>query len=122
MLLNMATEGGAEMALKKKQLEAIELLVTSPYKTYNMISEELGINRETLRRWRNTEEFQIALQARLQETWKAAEALAVNTMINLCSEGDFKASKYILDSLGYAPAQKIEADVSTNINIVIEED
>lgn len=110
------------MALKKKQLEAIEQLVTSPYKTYNMISDELGISRETLRRWRNTEEFQIALQARLQETWKAAEALAVHTMINLCNEGDFKASKYILDSLGYAPTQKIEADVSTNINIVIEED
>ena len=29
--------------------------------------------------------------------------------------------EYILDSLGYAPAQKIEADVSTDINITIGE-
>ena len=42
-------------------------------------------------------------------------------MRNLAIDGDFKASKYILDSLGYAPAQKIEADVKTDINITIEE-
>lgn len=111
------------MALKKKQLEAIELLVTAPGKTYNEISEELGINRETLRRWRGTEEFQTALQAKLEETWKAAEALAVNTMIHLCQEGDFKASKYILDSLGYAPTTKLDASVNgeLSINITVDE-
>lgn len=111
------------MALKKKQLEAIELLVTAPHKTYNMVSDELGISRETLRRWRSTEEFQNALQAKLEETWKAAEALAVNTMISLCQEGDFKASKYILDSLGYAPTTKLDANVNgeLSINITVDE-
>jgi hypothetical protein len=54
--------------------------------------------------------------------WADSESIAVNTMINLASDGDFKASKYILDSLGYAPTTKIEADVShNNINITIEE-
>jgi hypothetical protein len=42
-------------------------------------------------------------------------------MINLAENGDFKASKYILDSLGYAPAQKIEAELTTDIVINIEE-
>jgi len=112
------------MALKRKQLEAIEILVTQPHKSYCMISQELGINRETLRRWRANEEFQAALQAKLEETWKAAEALAVNTMINLCGEGDYKAAKYILDSLGYAPTTKVDANVNgeISINISIDED
>ena len=39
----------------------------------------------------------------------------------LASTGDFKASKYILDSMGYAPAQKIEAEVKNDIVINIEE-
>ena len=52
---------------------------------------------------------------------KLAEETGVNrnTMRNLADEGDFKASKYILDSLGYAPTTKIEADVSNDIFITI---
>ena len=41
-------------------------------------------------------------------------------MIELAKEGNFNANKYILDSLGYAPAQKIEAEVNNDINITIE--
>jgi hypothetical protein len=41
-------------------------------------------------------------------------------MRNLASNGDYKASAYILNSLGYAPAQKIEADIHSDIEIVIE--
>jgi hypothetical protein len=42
-------------------------------------------------------------------------------MIELANDGNFNANKYILDSLGYAPTTKIEADVKQDINIVIEE-
>ena len=47
--------------------------------------------------------------------------MAMETMQNLARGGDFKAAKYILDSLDYAPAQKIEADVKTDIVINIDE-
>ena len=47
--------------------------------------------------------------------------MAMEMMQNLARKGEFKANKYILDSLGYAPAQKIEADVKTDINITVEE-
>jgi hypothetical protein len=30
-------------------------------------------------------------------------------------------NKYILDSLGYAPAQKIQADINSDIQITIED-
>ena len=67
------------------------------------------------------QEFQEELKNRLSEQWQDSERIAVSTMQMLASEGDFKASKYILDSLGYAPAQKIEADVhSTDIIINID--
>ena len=45
----------------------------------------------------------------------------METMLSLVRDGDFKAAKYVLDSQGYAPAQKIEASVSNDININIEE-
>lgn len=110
------------MALNAKQLKAIELLVYSPYKTLNMIAQESGVSRDTLHRWRNdTPEFMEALDKAIKERWRNAEALAVNGMIDLAKEGNFQALKYMLDNMNYKPVEKIEANVSTDINIVIEE-
>lgn len=109
------------MALNAKQLELLEAMISYPELSNVKLAEKLGINNKTVGKWRKLEEFDIELKKKLQEQWKDAERLAQETMISLCREGDFKASKYILDSLGYAPAQKIEADVHTDINICIDE-
>lgn len=109
------------MALNAKQLELIEAMISYPELSNVKLAEMLGINNKTVGKWRKLEEFDIELKKKLQAQWQDAERLAQETMISLCREGDFKASKYILDSLGYAPAQKIEADVHTDINICIEE-
>ena len=109
------------MALNNKQLKAIELLVYQPHMTLNMVCKEVDVSRDTLHRWRNdNEEFKTALDKAIKERWKAAETVAVNTMINLCSEGNFQAAKYMLDNLGYKPVEKMEAKVDGSTNIVIE--
>lgn len=109
------------MALNAKQLELIEALLAHPHISDVKVAKEIGINNKTVGVWKKKPEFQEELKRRLQEQWKDAERLAQDTMLSLAREGDFKASKYILDSLGYAPAQKIEADINTDINITIEE-
>lgn len=112
------------MALNNKQIKAIELLVYSPHMTQNMIAQEVGVHRDTIRRWREeTPEFQEALDKATKDRWKAAEQMAVNGMINLCSEGNFQAIKYMLDNLGYKPEDKTKLTMEGNldININIEE-
>ena len=42
-------------------------------------------------------------------------------MQSLARAGDFKANKYILDSLGYAPTQRVEATISQDIVINIDD-
>ena len=104
------------MALNNKQLKAIELLVYQPYMTQNMIAQEVGVHRDTIRRWREeTPEFKAELKKAIQNRWEAAESLAVNSMIALASEGNFQAAKYICDSLGYKPVDKIEANVKSDV-------
>lgn len=107
------------MALKPKQIKLIEAIITYPSAPNTELAELVGVNRNTVSTWRRSEEFQKELDKRIKEIWKDSEAIAVATMRNLATEGDFKASKYILDSLGYAPAQRIEAEVSSDINITI---
>lgn len=96
-------------------------MLANPMMSDVKLAQTLNINNKTVGVWRKLPEFQEELKARLQEKWKGAERIAQETMINLASNGDFKASKYILDSLDYAPTQKIEADLTTNVVINIEE-
>lgn len=110
------------MALKARQLACIEAMLAFPSASYADLAEMVGCNRNTITEWKRNTEFMEEYRRRLRETWKDAEGIAVKTMIKLADEGDFKASKYILDSFDYAPAQKIEADVKTDIVINIDDD
>ena len=111
------------MALNAKQKAFIEALLANPSLTNVEAAELIGINRNTVTQWKRNPEIAEELDRRLKEKWKDSERLAMETMLKLAGNGDFKASKYILDSLGYAPTQKVEADVkgSMDINISIED-
>ena len=111
------------MALKPKQIELLEAMLAHPMATDVSLAELLNLNNKTVGKWRKEPEFQEELKKRLAEQWKNAESLAQKKMIQLADEGNFYANKYILDSLGYAPTQKIEADVKNDIIInIIGED
>ena len=109
------------MALTAKKLELLEMMLSNPMATDVKLAELLSLNNKTVGKWRKEPDFQEEMKKRLAEQWKNAESLAQKKMIELANDGCFQANKYILDSLGYAPAQKIEADISTDINITIEE-
>lgn len=110
------------MALKPKQIELLETMLANPMMPDTKLAELLDLNNKTVGKWRKMPEFQEEMKKRLQEQWKNAESLAQKKMIELANEGCFQANKYILDSLGYAPTQRIEADVKTDIVIEIGED
>lgn len=108
------------MALKAKQIELLEAMLAHPMMPDTKLAELLELNNKTVGKWRKEPEFQEELKKRLAEQWKNAERLAQQRMIELADGGNFNANKYILDSLGYAPTQHIQADITTEININIE--
>ena len=109
------------MALKPKQRELLEAMLAHPMMSDVKLAELLEINNKTVGVWKRLPEFKEELDFRLKEQWKESERIAVNKMRELASNGNFNANKYILDSLGYAPTQKIEAEVNQTIEINIEE-
>ena len=115
-----ASESRTRKTLSAKQLEAIEFLMDNPDLSYEAAAEMLGIARKTLYNWRHNELFKNELDRRLKDRWKDSERLAIDTMINLCKIGDFKAAKYILDYQGYGAPNKVE--VQGNIPLVISND
>lgn len=109
------------MGLKPRQAELLELMLANPMMSDVKLAELMGLNNKTVGVWRKKPEFQEEMKKRLAEQWKDAERLAQKKMIELAEDGCFQANKYILDSLGYAPTQKIEADINSDIVINIEE-
>lgn len=109
------------MALKPRQYELLEAMLANPMLPDTVIAQQLGINNKTVGVWRKLPEFQEELKKRLADKWKDAERTAMETMLSLVREGDFKAAKYVLDSQGYAPTQKIEADIHNDIVINLED-
>lgn len=109
------------MALTKRQKNLIEYMLAHPDKPETVCARECEVPNSTYFDWKKKGEFTEELDRRLKEQWKDAERLAVDKMIAMAAEGCFQANKYILDNLGYKPAEKIEANVSTDINITIEE-
>ena len=109
------------MALTARKIELLEAMLANPLLSDVKLAELLNLNNKTVGKWRKEPEFQEEMKLRLAEQWKNAESLAQKKMIELANDGCFQANKYILDSLGYAPAQKIEADINTDIVINIED-
>ena len=109
------------MALTAKRLELLEAMLAHPNLSDVKLGQLLNLNNKTVGKWRKEEEFQEEMRKRLQAQCKDAERLAQRKMIELANDGNFQANKYILDSLGYAPTQKIEAEINSEINITIEE-
>ncbi|MBR5823813.1 MAG: hypothetical protein IKY67_06690 [Paludibacteraceae bacterium] len=109
------------MALKQRQLAYIEFLLANPLLTNTEAGEKIGVSRNTISKWKDNPEFKEEYKKRLKEKWEDSELMAMEMMQKLARDGNFQASKYILDSQGYAPTTKIEADINADINIVIEE-
>lgn len=109
------------MALTAKRMELLEAMLANPMMSDVKLGELLNLNNKTVGKWRKEPEFQEEMKKRLEVQWKDAESLAQKRMIELADGGCFQANKYILDSLGYAPAQRIEADLKTDIEITIGE-
>lgn len=110
------------MALNKKQKMALELLTSGEAMTLKEVAEAVDVNEKTLWRWRNEPEyamFQEELNRINDERWKAAVDAARQGAIKLCKDGNQKMIEFVLKNEGYNPTQKVEADVSTDIEINI---
>ena len=109
--------------LTPKQRVALELLTNGQGLSYKAIAEQAGVNQNTLWRWRNEPEF-VHFQAELErinnDRWMATVDAARQAAFDLCKHGNQRMVEFVLKNEGYNPTQKVEAELSNDINISIE--
>lgn len=110
--------------LTEKQLLALELLTCGKGLRYKDIAEQVGVDVRTLWEWRKGADF-LHFQQRFdeinQERWIATVDAARQAALRLCEKDNQKMVEFVLKNEGYNPTTKVEAEVSTNIEINIEE-
>lgn len=91
---------------------------------YKDIAEEVGVSVKTLWEWRNGSDFvnfQEELDKVNEQRWLATIDIARRSAQKLCEDGNQKMVEFVLKNAGYNPSQKVEAEISTDINITIED-
>lgn len=104
-----------EKGLTKKQAKYIDAALANPQLPQAEVARMCNIHPNTISEWKHDAAFVKALDEGLMEQWKDLKRAAQDSMAALVAEANFQACKYVLDSNGYAPTQKIEATVDTNI-------
>ena len=114
-------KAGDYMALKPSQRKAAELMAMFPNMTFDDIATEVNVNKKTLWQWRKKEEFILYYQNLCKDRFRELEGLAVHKLKENALKGNQKAIEYILNYCGYQSTTKIEAELNTDINLIIEE-
>lgn len=113
---------GKRKNLTEKQMKALGLLTCGKGLTYTAIAQEVGVDRDTIWRWLNQNDlFKEAYKKINDERWKCLVDSARESAKRLVDKDNEKMVEFILKNEGYNPAQKVEADLHTDINITIEE-
>lgn len=115
----MATK---RQTLSAKQKLALELLTCGKGLKYKDICEQVNITPKTLWEWRTSKDFvmfQQELERLNEQRWLATVDAAREGALKLCENGNQKMIEFVLKNEGYNPAQKVEADVSSDVTITI---
>ena len=108
------------MALKIKQKALAELMILKPELTNVEYAKEVVIDPKTLYKWKKMDEFQAYIEELCKDKFKDLEKLAIEKLRDNINKGNQKAIEYTLDYLGYKATQKVEAELTNDININIE--
>jgi len=98
---------------------ALEMVRENPGISLTQVANAIGIASRTIESWkyRNTHNWNERYAETLHEAFSALEGPAIEAMSRLIEKDNFQAAKYILDNRNYGAAQKIQADVNTDITI-----
>ena len=109
--------------LTDKQKLALELLTNGQGLSYKAVAEQVEIDPKTLWRWRNEPafaHFQAELENINTQRWMATVDAARQAAFDLCKNGNQRMVEFVLKNEGYNPTQKVEAELTNDININIE--
>lgn len=106
---------------KERQENLLQYWIEHPNECYSEIAEHVGVPEKTFMHWRTYPDFMERYHELCKEKFGKLEALAMKNLKDRLELKDWKATKYVLDGLGYQAVQKVDISTDNVITISIEE-
>lgn len=107
--------------MTKKQRLLVEALALNPTLSDAEVCRKFDVTCASVCRWRQMPEFAEALKKRQEEVWSEYGDKCRKFMFDLASNGDYRAIEFILKTTGLNPTQKVDASISGDINLIIDD-
>ena len=104
-----------------KMRQIMQVWLDNPLLTLREVAEKAGVSHDTLHDYQQNPEWIAEYKAECDKRFECLRAAAVENLENALLDGDWRATTYVLDSLGYNATQKINVDGNTTIHISIHD-
>lgn len=92
----------------------------NPLLNFKECAEKAGIGTTTFWHYRKNEFFMAEYRRRCRQRFESMEAKALERLEEKIDDGDWNATKYVLDGLDYGGKNKVELDAKTTIVVNVE--
>lgn len=108
--------------LTTKMKLCAEILVNDPERKIGDIAQELGVDRKTLWKWRQRDDYKAYEHELCHARFMDLEKLAIQKLKENATKGNQRAIEYLLDYAGYKPKDQQEIQMDAKIEIDYGED
>lgn len=116
-------EYGAQSPKQAAKMKYVmQVWLSNPLLTAKEVAEKAGVSTDSFHDYQQNNEWMAEYKAECDKRFESLRAAAIKNLENALLNGDWRATTYVLDSLGYNATQKIDVDASTTIKISIDED
>lgn len=105
-----------------KMRQVMEVWLDNPLLTSREVAEKANVSRDTFNDYQQNDEWMAEYKAECDKRFECLRAAAVENLENALLDGDWRATIYVLDSLGYNATQKINVEGNTTIHISIDDE
>lgn len=101
--------------------KALEIVKERPDISMKSLSLEIGLSQGMCGKWYHddVDGFKERYHEALRYAFNKLEGLAIRTLGDLLVDGNFQATKYVLDNRGYKAEEKSKISVSGDMDITI---
>ncbi len=113
----------ANKTKQARMQRVLEVWVDNPTCTDREIAALAGVGERTFSRYKTDAEFMAKYHEMCEKRFKSLEGKAIEKLKEHIDGGLWQAVKYVLDSSGYKPTEKVDANVNgtQDVNITIGE-
>lgn len=116
-------EYGAQSPQQAQKMRyCMEVWLDNPLLNSREVAEKAGVSRESFNDYQQNELWMQEYKDECNKRFECLRAAAIENLENALLDGDWRATTYVLDALGYQSALKVDLNTNNTVIKVVVDD